>query len=238
MAHDAGPAIDSSARNRSKKAQRWLWIVLATTLAAFVLRVVLIDEQSLRGDEALSAIYAQKSLPEIIEITRFVSGHPPLFYSMLHFWQRAAGGQVFAVRFFALWWGVLCVPLCFSLGKRLLGMRAGLWAALLMAMSPFHIWHSQDARAYSMLAALALASSLALYRALLRSSKGNWAVYALLALLLVYTHYFGAFLVAAHGVFFVWERWRNRGGWISGAMAFASVGLLLLPWPRRPLCGL
>ena len=220
----------AQARESPEQATGWPWILVAVTMAAFALRLAMIDEQSLRGDEALSALYAQKTLPEIIEITRFVSGHPPLFYSLLHFWTPVAGSRVLAVRFVAAWWGVLCVPLSYAVGKRLFGVRAGLWTALLLAISPFQIMHSQDARAYSMLAALALAASWMLDEAMRRTSRWKWVCYALLATLLAYTHYFGAFVIAAHGAFFGWDRWRRRGAWLSGILGFAFVGLALLPW--------
>lgn len=225
---------------------RWTWLpwaAMGVVLLAFALRVFLVDVQSLRGDEALSVIYAQKPLAEIIEITRFVSGHPPLFYSTLHFWQGLTGTSEFAVRLYSVWWGVLSIPLVFALGSALFGRKAATWAAFLVAINPFHIMHAQDLRAYTMLVALAALSCLALWNALycgctqrggrsawLRPTWASWLLYAASGLLVVYCHYFGAFVILAQGVFFLGARWRGRGSWRAGILSFGAIGALLLPW--------
>jgi 4-amino-4-deoxy-L-arabinose transferase-like glycosyltransferase len=228
---------------------------------SFALRLVFLAGPSLRGDEALSVLYAQRSLPDIVEISRSVSGHPPLFYGSLHFWEQVAGTTEFAARFFALWWGVLAVPLVFALGRTLYRVRVGLWAAMLVAINPFHIMHAQDIRSYTMLAALSLLACWAFWRALdltcssHRRAWTRWALYATSGIFVVHCHYFGAFLILAHGIFwlFVVTAWavlgrygRGRddraptGGasqsvagssriW-GGVLAFAAVLASLLPW--------
>jgi 4-amino-4-deoxy-L-arabinose transferase-like glycosyltransferase len=231
------PAVAFSRRTGSP------WSAMAVLLLAFALRVFLVDVQSLRGDEALSVIYAQKPLVEIIEITRFVSGHPPLFYSTLHFWQAQTGTSEFAVRLYAVWWSVLSVSLILALGSALFGREAATWAAFLVAFNPFHIMHAQDLRAYTMLVALAALSCLALWNALyggraqrggrgvwLRATWTSWFLYAVSGLAVVYCHYFGAFVVLAQGMFFLWARWRGRASWRAGILAFGAIGALLLPW--------
>jgi 4-amino-4-deoxy-L-arabinose transferase-like glycosyltransferase len=230
----------SSGINEERNALRpqVVWQVVGLMLLAFILRTWSIDEQSLRGDEALSVIYAQKPWLEIVEITRTVSGHPPLFYLGLHLWEKVAGISEFATRFFAAWWGTLVVALVFVLANALFGAKAAQWATLLMAINPFHIWHAQDVRPYSMLTAFALLACLIFWRALSwpgargpRSGlRGWWLLYALSGLLVVYVHYFGAFLILAHAIWFAWDRLRRRGPWWGGIIGFSLIGLLLLPW--------
>ena len=150
-------------------------VLLLVIALAFALRLVLLAGPSLRGDEALSVIYAQRSLPEIVHITRFVSGHPPLFYSLLHVWVRLAGTTEFAARFFAVWWGVLLLPLVYLVGLRLFDHWTGFWAALILAVNSFQVWHGQDIRSYTMLATLALLSCWLFWRAMRRPGWRNWA---------------------------------------------------------------
>lgn len=213
--------------------------VLLIVALAFALRLVLLAGPSLRGDEALSVIYAQRSLPEIVHISRFVSGHPPLFYSLLHVWVRLAGTSEFAARFFAVWWGVLLLPLAYLVGLRLFGWRAGFWAALLLAINSFQVWHGQDIRSYTMLATLALLACWLFWRAMERPAWGNWAVYALAGVAVVHSHYFGAFVILAHGVFWAFVFWRSMRQrqrsqrcalWWGGVLSWAGIVASLLPW--------
>jgi 4-amino-4-deoxy-L-arabinose transferase-like glycosyltransferase len=239
-----------------------VWIALA-------LRLAFIAGPSLRGDEALSVLYARRSLPEIVEISRTVSGHPPFFYGSLHVWEQVAGTTEFSTRFFAAWWGVLAVPLVFALGRALFGARLAtlgarlvpssasteLWAALLVAISPFHIMHGQDIRSYTMLTALSLLACWAFWRALVpahnshRPAWARWALYAASGIAVVHCHYFGAFLILAHGIFWLFvTAWAllgrddraptdgpAQGGqgqhriW-GGILAFAAIIVSLLPW--------
>jgi len=214
--------------------KRVSWAVTALVALSFALRLLYIGRPSLRGDEALSVIYAQEPVARIIEITRSVSGHPPLFYTLLHFWQRLAGTSELAVRTFSLWWGVLGVALVYALGKALLGPRPGAWAAALMAINPFWIMHAQDIRVYTMLGALALVSSYVFWRAMSAADGHHgrrwWALYVVSGTLVVHAHYFGAFVILAHALFFAAVRLRQPRRWWPGILSFGTIGAVLVPW--------
>jgi hypothetical protein len=220
--------------DETQVSKRVSWAVTALVALSFALRLLYIGRPSLRGDEALSVIYAQESVARIVEITRSVSGHPPLFYTLLHFWQRLAGTSELAVRTFSLWWGVLAVALVYALGKALIGPRPGAWAAALMAINPFWIMHAQDIRVYTMLGALALASSHVFWRAMAapggRRGWRWWALYVVSGVLVVYAHYFGAFVILAHALFFAALRLRQPRRWWPGIVSFGTIGAVLVPW--------
>ena len=214
--------------------KRTSWAMAALLLLAFALRLLYVERQSLRGDEALSVIYAQEPVARIVEITRSVSGHPPLFYTLLHFWQRLAGVSELAVRYFSLWWGVLAVALVYAFGRALFGPRPSAWAAAWMVINPFWIMHAQDIRVYTMLAALALASCYVFWRAMACAHQdgcwGWWGLYAVSGAFVVYAHYFGAFLILAHALFFAAVRLRQPRRWWPGILSFGAIGAALLPW--------
>ena len=62
-------------------------------------------------------------------------------------------------------------------------------AAWLVALSPLLVWFSQEFRSYSLLVALAVLSSLALVRLLLRPQVGWWLLYVAATVAAFYTHY-------------------------------------------------
>ena len=97
--------------------------------------------------------------------------------------------------------GVLSIVLTYSIGRLLFGKRAGLFAALIIAVSFFHVRYSQEARGYTLMVFLALVSCYALLR-LISGWKLRWAgIYVLSSALLCYTHYFGLFTVLAQNIF-------------------------------------
>ena len=46
--------------------------------------------------------------------------------------------------------GVLALPFMWLLGREVAGERAALVATLLLAVSPIHVWYSQEVRAYGL----------------------------------------------------------------------------------------
>jgi len=199
-------------------------------LLSFGLRLWRLDVQSLRGDEALSVIYAAKPWSEIVRITRFVSGHPPLYYFVLHLWEWMTGNSVFAARYLSVWWGTLAVPLAYALGAALFGRWTARAAAGLVALNTFYVWHAQDARVYALFITASMLASLALWYALKAPTRWRWLVYALCGVLVVYAHYFGALTIAAHAAFYAYDRVRRRARWLGGSIAFLVVGASIVPW--------
>ncbi|UCC64016.1 MAG: glycosyltransferase family 39 protein [Anaerolineae bacterium] len=225
------------------QARRWhLILILALLLLAFALRIYRLPEQSLWYDEALSVYYARQSLPGLLA---GVSGsdHPPLHSLLLHGWIALAGRSEFAVRYLSLWWGVLGVALLCLLGKRLFDEPTALLATALLAISPFHVWYSQEARMYSLAVALSLGVVLALQAVVARgqSSAWPWVSYVLAGALALYAHFFTSFiLIFTNLAFCAWWLVRaGRAGWsamrcllIRWAIAQLAVLLLFLPWGR------
>ena len=70
------------------------------------------------------------------------------------------GPSEFALRFTAVWFGLLAVALLWRLARALdFTPSTALLTTFLLTISPYAIWHSQDARMYSMSLALTTAST-------------------------------------------------------------------------------
>jgi mannosyltransferase len=206
------------------------WPIVAILALAFALRVYRLTHLSFWLDEGYSAFAAGLPLPDLLQ---FVASraHPPLYFLLLHGWARL-GQADFVLRFLSVLWGVVGVAGLYALGRRLLGREIGLLAALLLAVSPMHVWHSQDARMYSQLFALTVLSTYLLVRATDEGRLRYWLGYALLATLCLYTHNTASLTVGAQVVFCLgvlairrqWSRMRGLG------IALAAIILLYLPW--------
>ena len=137
-----------------------VWLLL-TLLGAFALRTWRLGFQELRGDEAFGYFFSLRPYVEIVEQTlTLAEPHPVASYFMQKAWLAVGGHSEFSLRFVSVWFGLLAVALLYRLARRLhLPPASAAAAATLLAISPYAIWHSQDARMYSISLALTIASS-------------------------------------------------------------------------------
>jgi Dolichyl-phosphate-mannose-protein mannosyltransferase len=145
-----------------------LWLGL-TTLLAFALRVVRLDFQPLWWDEGYSVFFATRDVPTMLSRTA-VDIHPPLYYALLQAWILLVGKSDVGLRLFSVGIGVAAIPLMYSFVSKLFNMRTGLIAAVVLSLSPLHVYYSQEVRMYGLVALLAL-MSMTLQMALLNSSR-------------------------------------------------------------------
>lgn len=210
-------------------------IALGALLLAFLLRAYRLDHQELRGDEAFGYFFVQRTYAGMIEATvALAEPHPVGSYFVLKPWLSLAGDGEFALRFPSVWFGVLAVALTLRLALRLGFRRAtALLATLLLALSPYAVWHSQDARMYSMSMALTVAA-VWLGVETLQRQRSRWGLaYVAVAWLALHTHYYAAFALAAL-TFFVATRAlfvpNARSSLARWLMWQTIVAALYLPW--------
>lgn len=164
--------------------------------------------------------------------------HTPLYYLLAHLWLRTFGDSVPAIRSLSVLAGLLLLPciywLCGELG---LGRRTAYTAVALVAVSPFYVIYSQEARQYGLWAVEVLLASCLLLRAVTSGRGRDWIFYGLSLVAGLYTHLLFAPVIAAHAVyvcacFIRPERRTDRGAtpvlFFSGA-AFLAF-LAFVPW--------
>lgn len=162
------------------------------------------------------------------------SNHPPLFFMMMNGWLQQVGTSIWSLRTFAVLWGVVTVAAVFYLGQRLGGTRVGTSAALLMAVSPYGIYLSQEARHYSLAVAIALLA-LINWIALLQGDRALWRWFSWIGLnsLGIYVHYFYGFSIIAQWLVTIsrilWRRDR-RAQALPWLLAMVGTAFLYLPW--------
>ncbi|MBL7201766.1 MAG: glycosyltransferase family 39 protein [Anaerolineae bacterium] len=124
-------------------------LLAITALGAFV-RLYEIGGKGLWLDEAFSIWMARQPVPEILSWLVRIDQHPPLYYLLLHLWLRF-GDSAATVRALSALLSTLTIPVFYLTGRRLAGRSVGLLAALLLALSPFHVRFAQEARMYALL---------------------------------------------------------------------------------------
>jgi len=209
--------------------QRWIYAIGVMLLAVFV-RLWGLGTRSLWLDEAFSHLFATLPLDKAWQAIAVDAVHPPLYYLLLRPWLTLAGGSGFALRFPSAVAGLLTVALMCRAGRFWLGQRAARWAVLLVAVSPFHVWYSQEGRMYALLALLSLAGMMAFYRAL--DSRRPWAWGGLIGVsaLAYLTHYFALYLPLVEFAFLLATFGRHHRVLARWTVAQALAVLPLAVW--------
>lgn len=215
----------------------WLpWSLLLATGLAFGLRVPRLAWQPLWWDEGYSIYFATEPLGRMLWLTAH-DIHPPLYYALLHGWSLLFGPGPAAARVLSLALGTLAVPVAAWLALALWPgqVRVALIAAVLLAISPMHIYYSQEVRMYALAMLLGMLATGAFWKAVTRLEQGvparRWLVaYVAAAALGLYTLYYLALLLVAQALWALWV-YRNRWSVLRALfVAWAATLLLYLPW--------
>ncbi|MDR7556482.1 MAG: glycosyltransferase family 39 protein [Armatimonadota bacterium] len=198
-------------------------------LGAVALRVWDLWRTSIWFDEAYSLFLAQQHLPELLRRLRTEDMHPPLYYAVLGLWIKLFGTSELALRLPSALMGVVLVGLTYLLARRLVDERCALTAAALVAISPFQLMASRDARMYPFLAVFALGATYALWLALDSGQRRYWVGYAGAVAAAVYTHHFAFLVLLAHAVYVAAYARHALRPWLAAGAAVAVAYLPFVP---------
>jgi uncharacterized membrane protein len=176
---------------------------------------------------------SHKTIQDMIQGIATEDPHLPLLYFFLaRLWTQGLGGSIGVLRSFSVLFGILSLPAMFWLCLELFRSRSAAWmGVVILAVSPFHVLYSQEARSYSLWIFITLLSSAVLLRSLRKSTLLNWSLYGILVSLGIYSHLFHIFIVIGHGVYTViLERFRLSQKLQSYLVAIALGGATFVPW--------
>ena len=183
-------------------------LFLLVSLGSF-LRLYKLDNKGLWGDEIGEVIAASSN--NISGVLSGASHHlsPPLDYIVLHFFLHF-GISDFIVRLPSAIFGILSIILIYYVAKTLFGPKEGLISAFLLAISPMHIFYSQETRMYSLFVFLSLFSLLFFIKAINEDSVLAWIGFIISTALNIYTHYFAFFVILIYIFFIITMAYKNR----------------------------
>jgi mannosyltransferase len=214
-------------------ASRRICVLVLILSLAFALRLYHLPVKEMWYDEAFAVLYAEKGLASIVYGTVTpVEGaaadiHPLLYYFFLHSW-IGIGQDPFIVRFPSVVFGLVSICLVFRISGILFDEKVGLLSAILAAISPFHIWYSQEARMYSLLCLLSLLSVYLFAKAGKSNEWRHWIGFGLCTGVALYVHNLAFFIIVALDLVVLLRR---RWALLRRLVVAHVVSLLLfLPW--------
>lgn len=199
-----------------------IFIPLLISLFALFLRLIGIGFESIWVDEAISIAQSSQTFDMMIYLTG-LDVHPPLFNTILFFWIRLFGDGAIAVRFISAIFGSMSVYLIYILANKIYGKKFALVSSMLLALSAFHIYFSQEARMYTLLVFLVLINSLFFLDS---NNKKFKRYYIITSILMVYTHIFAWLVIGFQFIYdFIYKK-RNLNLFKPYIIIFISY----LPW--------
>jgi uncharacterized membrane protein len=112
-----------------------------------------------------------------------------LYFLFMRGWVHFGKSEAF-LRFPAAVLGIASLPLIYPIARRLVGEKAAVLSTVLFALSPGHIYYSQNARSYSMGVLLVMLSTWFFVQAVERDHESDWLLWTVLNILAVYAHWF------------------------------------------------
>lgn len=208
----------------------------ALTLAALALRLYQLGYSDLTFDESASIFIARMPLAEMLPyLLRAFHEHPPGYYVLLAGWLQLVGDSEVALRWLSVFIGTLSIPLMYQLGRAVLSERAGWLAALILTVTPVHIFFSQNARMYALIGALALASWWLVLRLQQTDRRRYWLALAAGCFFGLTTHYYMGLVIASQAVYLALT-WRQNKRllmkwllWLGLPLGAAALYALLSP---------
>lgn len=194
-----------------------------------VLRSFTYNETFLPRTFTSSEFWAPKTIADYFEaMTRSDIGNGSFYYLLLHFWLELTGISDFSARLFSVVFSVFIIGLTYLFGKRFFSTNTGLIAAGIVAIEPFFIAYSHQARNYSLTFFLTLlATYLFLQIIEIRPGKRNtvWLYigYILAAGLGLLSNFLVIAVLLVHALYALLFL-RSVSGWIK--MAISAVAAL------------
>lgn len=253
-----------------RSSQRHSGILVLLLLLGLGLRLWHLDSKPLWLDEVLTALFTMGQSYQDVPLNTFFpltaldqiftvqsglscadianrvateSVHPPIFFCLLYRWMSWLQPEnwIWALRFLPALFGVGAIAAIYWLNRIAFSPGAGLTAAALMAVSPFAVYLSQEARHYTLpmlLITLALAALVQIQQDLIAQKRLRpwiWIGWSLLNTLGLYTHYFCLLaLIAQVTALTGWMLWQRQQiplrQWAAWGLAIVTIGISYLPW--------
>ncbi len=238
------------------------WILLGIILAGIFLRFYRLDTYSIFFDEKSTMVVSQgivleganqkdvftqpsftpadfwkpKKIADYYDaMTRSDIGNSPFYYLTLHFWMDVFGLSDFSARSFSVLFSVLIILLTYLFARRFFSENTALIAATIVAIEPFFIAYSHQARNYSLTFFLTLLSTFYFLRIVENANAGkrnpwNYVGYIVASFLCPLSHFLTASVFIGHGLYALF--FLKARHWLkvllAGALAMSGLAWWLM----------
>lgn len=203
-------------RNRFICRKKSALIILLIIISALAIRLYNLNKYDLWFDEIISNLFSHQSL----ERDAAVSGRsiPSLMFEKCHDDPHSSFYYllIYSCSFFLKgWWSLRVLSVIFStlsllvfykLARLIYDRSTGIFALLLMAMSPFQVWYAQEMRAYAISGFFALLATLFFVKLLVKEKNSYWVYFFISGIFALLTNYYSVLLLIIALIFLLFKR--------------------------------
>ncbi|MBA3352430.1 MAG: glycosyltransferase family 39 protein, partial [Blastocatellia bacterium] len=201
-------------------------LTLALCVVYIAVRLWRLTDSCLWFDEIFSVHAAEHEWNSLFWFVAQDLIHPPLFYVLLKVWMSIGGESLIWLRLFPVFFsGLVLGPFIYLCRELKLKTPAMLLGLVFLAVNGSLIKYAQEVRMYAPLLFFSVVSTWLFARFYFRG-KNIW-ILTLVNVLLIYTHYFGWFVIASEvAAIFIFQRVKIRHVLIMSGIALAAF----VPW--------
>lgn len=180
-------------------------------------------------DEAISARQATGSIADTVSRVVY-DVHTPLYHVLLNKWTDITGTNAWQIRSLSIIFHALSIYALYRLGQDFYTESTAWISAALLAITEATVHYGQEARPYSLLILLSILSTYTYLS--YRDNKKKTALTAHTAInaALLYTHVFGALILAAQALNEVIDWYNTKANKTNMVMSWATTLVLFSPW--------
>ncbi len=203
---------------------------------ALLVRLYRIGDEGFHWDEALTlraffGLYPRGFADAFYASRAIDPPMTPVYFLLQYAWGGAVGVTPLSMHVLSVIFSVPTLVAVFFLGRRLGGVRTGLWAMFLLAASPIHVYYSMEIRNYSLTALLGALSLLSLLRGVQFPTRRAWIINFAIDLLLAMSHLFANLLFVPQALFLLLCH-RRRNVLVPWGISHAVVSVVVASWVR------
>lgn len=209
------------------------YLLIILVIAGAFLRLYNLGYCSLWLDEATTYRISSQSFVAIWQTVVNGEVNPPLFYWVEHV-MLTLGNDEILLRLVSAIFGILTIPLFFIIGTEFLDEDVGIVAAAACTISPFLIYYSQEARAFSMMLFFIALATIFYIRALKSSNWKQWALFGIFSALAFWSHFYSIVMITAlvfaalvYVITFTRNRFENIKIMLTGVFTFLVLSIPL-----------
>jgi uncharacterized membrane protein len=217
--------------------KRTFWIFLTSSaIVSGAISLWIGLRQSVWFDESYSIELAKSSVGQLLHLTA-TDVHPPFYYLLLKAWGSTFGWSELALRLMSVLFMMGALIVGGLLIRKMFGVRQAIGAVLLVMIAPLLLRYGFELRMYSLASLIGVSATFALYSAWKEKNRQHqirWLIaYGLLVAIGMYTLYYLALLWAAHLVWLLYMKLRQKIAWrkfLPYILTYAGVAILFIPW--------
>lgn len=175
-------------------------IPILILLLNIILKSIFITDRDIALDEPFSIYYGQMNISSIIEML-YNENNPPLHFFILHFVIKYFGISALSVRLPSLIFSAFTAVFVYKIGEKFFNKTVAVGASLIFTFSTMHLFFSHEARVYPLFSLLT-ACSLYFFMLIVENphKRNNFIALLFCNILLIYSHYFGFFVLFVEAI--------------------------------------